>query len=66
MKGSETINKYLDLAWERKKIWNRKVTIVVIVVDMYVTVSKRLENILKELEIRRIGNIQHNMNVKIS
>ena len=33
MKWSEKINKYLDLAWELKKLRNIKVTLIAIVVD---------------------------------
>ena len=52
MKESEKKDKFLDLAGEMKKLWNMKVTVIPIVVDMLGTVPKSLENRLEELEIR--------------
>ena len=51
MKESEKIDKYLDLARELRKLWNKKV-IMVIVIGALVTVLKGLENRLDELEIQ--------------
>ena len=53
MKENKMIHKYLDLAWELKKLWNMKVTVIPIVVDVLKTVSKDLEKRLGELKIRR-------------
>ena len=49
---SETIEKYLDLARELKKLWNMKVTVISVVVDALGTFSNSLERRLEELEIR--------------
>ena len=43
----EKKDKYLDLARELKKIWNRRVTIIPIVIGVFGTVTKGL---LKGLE----------------
>ena len=43
MKESEKIKKYLDLAWELKNLWNLKVTVIPITVDVLRTVPKGLE-----------------------
>ena len=42
LKECEKKDKYLDLAWELKKLWNMKVTIVPIVIDAFSTVTKGL------------------------
>ena len=63
---SNNERKWKDLAREMKrscqrdeKLWNMKVTMILIVVGALETVSKGLEKILKELEIRRrIDTIQ--------
>ena len=47
LKESEKKDKYLDLAWELKKLWNMKVTIIPIVIYAFGTVTKGL---LKGLE----------------
>ena len=52
LKECEKKNKYLDLAREFKKLWNRKVTIVPIVIGAFCTVTKGL---LKGLEDLRVG-----------
>ena len=46
------IDKYLDLAWEPKKL-TMKVTVIPVEVGAHGTVTKSLENRLGELEIRR-------------
>ena len=52
LKESEKKNKYLDLARELKKLWNIKVTIIPIVIDVISTVTKGLVKGLEELKIR--------------
>ena len=52
LKESEKKDKYLDLAWELKKLWNMKVTIIPIVIGAFGTVTKGL---LKELEDLKVG-----------
>ena len=47
LKECEKKNKYLDLAKELKKLWNMKVTIILIVIGAFGTVTKGL---LKGLE----------------
>ena len=42
MKECEKENKYLDLAWELKKLWNMKVTIILIAICAFGTVTKEL------------------------
>ena len=50
---------YLDLAKEMKKLWNVKVTIIPIVIDVFDTVTKGLLNGLGDLKIRgRVEIIQ--------
>ena len=44
--------KYLDLAWELKKLWNMKVTIVPFVIGAFGTVTKGL---LKGLQYLKVG-----------
>ena len=44
-------DKYLNLAWELKKLGNMRVTVIPIVNDILATVSKGLERGLEELEI---------------
>ena len=59
MKESELIDKYLDLARELKKLWNKKVTAIAIVVGALETVPSGFEKSLEELElIGRIETIQ--------
>ena len=49
----ELKDKYQDLARElKKKLWNRKVTIITIVIGSFGTVTKRLRKGLKDLKIR--------------
>ena len=52
LKESKKEDKYLDLARERKKLWNMKVTIIPIVIGMLGTVTKGLVKGLEELETR--------------
>ena len=58
LKESEKKDKYFDLAKElKKKLWNMKVTIILIVIDAFGTVTKGL--ILEDLEItRRVETFQ--------
>ena len=58
-KESEKKDKYLDLAWELKKLWNMKVTIIPFVIDAFGTVTKGLLKVLVDLEIEgSMENIQ--------
>ena len=41
LKESEKMAKYLNLAWGLKKLWNMKVTVILIVICALVTVTKR-------------------------
>ena len=56
LKESEKMEKYLDLIWEMKKLWNMKVTIIPIVIGAFGTVTKglikRLEDLKKQKEWR--------------
>ena len=52
LKECEKKYKYLDLAWELKKLWNMKVTIKPIVIDAFGTVTKWL---IKGLEDGEVG-----------
>ena len=52
-------NKYLDLARELKKLWNMKVTIILIVTGAFGTVTKGLFKGLEDLEVGgRVETIQ--------
>ena len=51
LKESEKKDKYLDLARELKKLWNMKVTIVLIVIAALGTVTKGLLKGLEDLEV---------------
>ena len=42
LKENEKKDKYLDLAWELKKRWNMKVTVIPIVIGMLGRVTKGL------------------------
>ena len=55
LKESEKKDKYLDLAWELKKLWNMKVTIIPIVIGALGTVTKGLIKGVEELEIRELS-----------
>ena len=50
LKESEKKDKYLELAGNKKKIWNMKVTIIPIVIGAFNTVSKGLLKGLEGLE----------------
>ena len=52
LKENEKKDKYLDLVRELKKLWNRKVTIIPVVIDALGTVTKGLLKGLEDLEIR--------------
>ena len=52
LKESKKNDKYLDLAWELKKLWNMKVTIILIVIGALSTVTKGLVQGLEDLEKR--------------
>ena len=47
IKENKKIYKYLDLAWELKKLWNMKVTVITIVVGTWETVLKGIEILVK-------------------
>ena len=49
IKESETIEKFLDLAWELKKLWNMKVMVILIVVGTLGIIMKGLEKKLGEI-----------------
>ena len=53
MKEYERKDKYLDLARELKKLWNRKVTFIPIVIGALGTVTKGLVQTLEDVEIAR-------------
>ena len=52
LKEGEKNDKYLDFAWELKKLWNMKVTVIPIVTGTLGTVPKGLIQGLEDLEIR--------------
>ena len=52
LKESEKKDKYLDLTWEYKKLWNMKVTIIPIIIGALGTVTEGLLKRLEDLEIR--------------
>ena len=52
LEESEKKYKYLDLARELKKLWNMKMTIILIVIGAFGTVTKGLIKELEDLEIR--------------
>ena len=59
LKESEKKDKYLDLTRELKKLWNMKVTIVLIVIGALDTITKGLLKGLEDMEIGgRIDTIQ--------
>ena len=51
LKECERKDKYLDLARELKKLWNMKVTIVLIVTGAFGTITKGLLKDLEDLEV---------------
>ena len=59
MSNNNNDNKYLDLAWELKELWNIKVTVIPMVISALGTVTKGLIQGLEDLEIRgRVETIQ--------
>ena len=59
LKESEKKDKYLDFARELKKLWNMKVTIILIVIVTFGTVTKALLKGLEDLEVGgRVKTIQ--------
>ena len=59
LKEGEKKDKYLDLARELKKLWNMKVSIVLIVIGAFGTVTEGLLRGLEDLEVgRRMETIQ--------
>ena len=51
LKECEKKDKYLDLAWELKKLWNMKVTIIPIVIGAFGIVTKGSLKGLEDLEV---------------
>ncbi len=59
LKEYEKEDKYLDLAREKKKMWNMQVTIIPIVIGAFGTVTERLLRGLEDLEVGgRVETIQ--------
>ena len=59
LKECEKMDKYFDLARESKKLWNMKVTIVLIAIDAFGTVTKGLLKGLEDLDFKeRVETIQ--------
>ena len=59
LKKCEKKDKYLDLARELKKLWNMKVTIVPVVIDVFGPVTKGLLKGLEDFEVSgRVETIQ--------
>ena len=59
LKECEKKDKYLDLAWELKKLWNMHVTIIPIVIGVFGTVTKWLLKGVEDLKVgRRVETIQ--------
>ena len=59
LKECEKRDKFLDLAIELKKLWNKKVTIIPIVICAFDTVTKGLLKGLEDLEVAgRVETIQ--------
>ena len=56
---AEKKDKYLDLARELKKLWNMQVTIILIVIGAFGTVTKGLLKGLEDLEVGRPSKLQH-------
>ena len=51
LKECEKNDKYLDLAWELKKLWNMQVTIIPIVICAFCIVTKGLLKGLEDSEV---------------
>ena len=59
LKEREKKNKYFDLAWELKKLWNTKVTIIPVEIGAFDTLTKGLLKGLEDLEAGgRVETIQ--------
>ena len=59
LKESEKRDKYLNLARERKNLWNMKMTVIPIVINALGTATRELLQGLEDLEIRgRVETIQ--------
>ena len=63
LKGSEKKDKYLNLTREWKKLWNMKMTIILIIIGALGTVTKRLT---KGLEVLEIGDHPNYCIIEIS
>ena len=55
LKECEKKNKYLNLARELKQLWNMKVTIILIVISAFGTVTIGLLKRLEDLEVQHYG-----------
>ena len=54
MRYKKTVDKYLDLVRELKKLWNMQVTIIPIVIGAFGTVTKGLLKGQEDLEVETI------------
>ena len=52
LKESEKKDKYLDLTWKLKRLWNMKVTVIPIVVGALGTITECFVKVLENIEIR--------------
>ena len=52
LKENEKKNKYLTLAWELKKLWNMKLTVIPIIIGTLGTFTDGLVQELEDTEIR--------------
>ena len=59
LKKCEKKDKYLDLARELKKLWNMKVTIVLIVIGTFGTITKGSLKGLEDLDVGGLSKWQH-------
>ena len=55
LREREKKDKYLDLAWESKKLWNMKVTVISTFIGVLDTVTKDSVKGLENLEIRGLA-----------
>ena len=66
LKENEKRDKYLDLSTELKKLWNMKVTFILIIIGAFGIVTKGLLQGLKDLEISgKVETIQTNASARI-
>ena len=63
LKENENNNKYLDLTWESKKLWNMKVTIEPIIMCVFGIVTDGLIKRQNNLKMRGVNN--DNINTKL-